>query len=404
MSTAATPSLAAGGRNIGLRHLTFPSARLATARWLVIFCFLWPFFNYALINPDSKVEVNFLPVFLAALLLPEVTLQDKWSVLLALPVFVVALVWANPSAPLRLAIGILPLHFVLNLTRHLREHGRELIPQDLSYRALQVFVLFCVVQTVDFNYFHFVPVGITQSLMAILPRYSGAAYDETGIRGVQGWASEPSSAAVMCAAFSLLSILQRPDRRWRVLVLYVLLALVNKSIYSLVLLAMLSIGCLATLQRKRFAFLASVPMVAAAIFITVHSNRIAELQSNLLADGMSRESNRELLRFAQIFYPLQQFPSVYKPPIFFGSMVMEPMGLVPLVVGYGSVFGSIWIGYIICHNFPARQTKMLPLAAVAGIILLMMVAPDLIPAVVTFAAFMSTQRQSAIPCLSKAEG
>jgi len=58
------------------RELTFPAARLALARLLVAFCFVWPYFNYTLIDPDSKVEVNFLPVFLAAILLPEVTFRE----------------------------------------------------------------------------------------------------------------------------------------------------------------------------------------------------------------------------------------------------------------------------------------------------------------------------------------
>lgn len=333
------------------------------------------------------MEVNFLPVFLAAALVPEVSLRDRWSMFLMVPTFGIAILMANATAPLRLAIGIIPLHFVINLTKSLRSQGRDLIPPNLAYRTLQLFVLVSFVQTIDFNYVHFIPDAINQSLAFILPRYSGSAYDEAGIQGVQGWASEPSSAAVSCIGFSLVSIVQVPGRRWHVLSLYLLLTLVNKSIYSLVLLILLAMACLAISNRLRNVLLLLIPMSAIGTYIISHSKRILALQSNLLVEGIDRSSSRELARFTQIFYPLQQFPSIYKPPLLFGDRPMEPMGLLPLVVGYGSIFGLMWIIYVLRRNFPLSRVKLLPTAAVAALVLLMMTAPDLIPAVVTLSAF-----------------
>jgi hypothetical protein len=378
---------------LGLSYLTLPNVRLNMARALVLFCFVWPYFNYTQMFADSTMEINFLPVFLAALIVPEVTLQSPMALLLALPSFGIAIIWAAPTAPLRLAIGILPLIFILNLTRHLRERGQTLIPGRLAYRLLKVFVLFSLLQSIDMNYLHIIPTPVTQALIFVLPRYSGEAYDDSGIRGVQGWASEPSGAAVMCIALALLAIDEKPELRWRILGLYGSLALLNKSVYSLVLLLMLTIGCLSTLKHKRYAWLAGLPACAGVIFMILHSSRIAELQSNLLVDGMSRESNHELARFGQIFFPLQQFPLVYKPPILFGSIVMEPMGLVPLVLGYGSVFGLIWIGYILLRYFRLRTLQAKPLAIISSLVLLMMTAPDFIPAVAAFAAFATFQKR-----------
>ena len=54
----------------------------------------------------------------------------------------------------------------------------------------------------------------------------------------------------MGIAFALVAIVQKPSRRWRVLALFTALTAVNKSVYALMLLVLLSIGCLATLARK----------------------------------------------------------------------------------------------------------------------------------------------------------
>lgn len=386
------------------RSLTLPSVRLTLARALVAFCFVWPYFNYTLVDPTSHVEINFLPVFLAAILLPEVTLREMRSLLLALPVFLVALIWGNPTAPLRLAIGIVPLHFVLNLTRHLRERNRDLLPPNLAYRTLQVFVCFCIAQAVDTQLFPILPGWLTNTLTNILPRYSGMPYDEFGIHGVQGWASEPSGAAVMGAAFALVAILQRPSRRWRVLALFLTLTAVNKSVYVLMLLVLLSIGCLATTARRRYALMASVPVGAAVLFLIVRSARLVDLRSDLLINGTSSSTNNELARITQILAPLGQFPRIYNPPMLFGGIVLEPMGLLPLVAGYGSVLGIVWLIFLLRRNFPLRQIPLRPLALVAGAILLVLTAPDFIPAVVAFAFFMVPVKREGPPSRSPCEG
>ena len=112
--------------------------------------------------------------------------------------------------------------------------GRNPIPANLAYRCLQVFTAFCMLQSVQFHLFPIIPDWFSDALTAIVPRGDAAVpYDDEGIRGVQGWASEPSSAGLMCIAFALVAIVQRPDRRWRVLALFVLVLLMNKSIYFL---------------------------------------------------------------------------------------------------------------------------------------------------------------------------
>lgn len=390
MSTVQTRFLFADGPGAlsSLRAFTFAPTRLALAQMLVVFSFIWPFFNYQLVDPSSLTEINFLPVILAAVLVPEITFREMRSLLLTLPIFAVALIWANPTAWLRLAVGIIPLHFVLNLTRHLKEQGRELIPSDLSYRALILFVVFCMLQTVQFNLFPVIPEWLTAALIQVIPRYSAIPYDDTGIRGVQGWASEPSSAALVCVAFSLVAIRQRPQRRWRVLALFALFVLLNKSIYALVLLILLALGCVFTSRKKLLPFLALIPMSLAVSVYLARSGRSVELQNNLLVSGLSSESNKELMRFAQMFYPLQSFPRIYSPPSLYGSLVMEPMGLLPLLAGYGSVVGVLWLAYILWRNFPLRRVTLRPLAAVAGLVLFMMTTPDLIPSVVALAVFL----------------
>lgn len=390
MSTAQTHFSFADGAGAlpSLRAFTFAPTRLALARMLVVFSFIWPFFNYQLVDPSSLTEINFLPAILAAVLVPEITLREKWSLVLTLPVIAVALIWANPTAWLRLAVGIIPLHFVLNLTRHLKEHGRELIPSDLAYRALIVFVVFCMMQTVQFNLFPVIPEWLTAALMQVVPRYSAIPYDDTGIRGVQGWASEPSSAALVCVAFSLVAIRQRPQRRWRVLALFALFVLLNKSIYALVLLILLALGCLFASRKRLLPLLALIPMSLAVSVYIARSGRLAQLHNNLLVSGVNSEFNKELMRFAQMFYPLQGFPRIYSPPNLYGSLVMEPMGLLPLLTGYGSVPGLVWLIYILWRNFPPRRVLLRPLALVSGLVLLMMTTPDLIPSVVALTVFL----------------
>lgn len=216
-----------------MADLTLRPIRIWTARLLVAICFVWPFFNFGIAIAGSTLEVNFLPVFAAAALLPEILLRDRPSILLAVPVFIVAALWATPSAVLRLVIAMVPLHFLLNLTHHLRERGQSLLPLGLAYRTLQVFVVFCVVQTVDFQVHPVIPGWISNTLVQIVPRYSGTPYDDYGVRGVQGWASEPAGAAMICATFALVAILERQERRWRVLALFALLMLMNKSVYAI---------------------------------------------------------------------------------------------------------------------------------------------------------------------------
>ena len=377
-----------------LEDLTLLPIRIWTARLLVAICFVWPYFNFGLADTGMNLEVNCLPVFAAAALLPEVLWRDRRSILLALPVFGVAAVWATPAAVLRLAIAIVPLHFLLNLTRHLRARGQSLLPLGLAYRALQVFVLFCLVQTVDFEVHAVIPGWLSKVLVQIVPRYSGMPYDEFGVRGVQGWASEPAGAAMVCAAFALVAIFERPERRWRVLALFLSLLIMNKSIYAIFLTLLLGLASVLTLRHRLYSLLAILVLALATMFYVARSGRIAELQSSVLTDGLDRASNTELIRFAQLLYPLQQFPHIYRPPTLFATKVMEPIGLLALLAGYGSVPGIVWLVYIQRRNFRFAQVPLRPFALVAGLLLLIMVPPDLIPSILAVSIFCVPLRQS----------
>lgn len=389
MSSLAFESYATSHSTLGERvgRLLFLPQRINLSRALVTFCFVWPFLNYAGIDPSSTMEINFLPVFLAVVLLPEIFWRDWKGILLLMPVFAVAIAGAPVNAALRVAIGVIPLHFIINLTHYLDDREQSLLPSGLAYCSLQVFVGFCILQTIHLQLFPILPGPLVEGLTTLVPRYAQVPYDFSGIRGVQGWASEPSSAGLTCMAFALVSLRERPDRRWRVLGLFALLVFLNKSVYALLLYVLLVGGCLLTIRHKVKAFLATIPLAGLVGIYLSGSARLAELRSNLIADGMNRQSNHELMRFLQILDPLQQFPHVYKPTPVWGDWIAEPMGLLPLVLGYGSVAGLIWLAYVLFRNFSLRRIELWSLALVAAFALLIMSSPDLIPCIVAFAVF-----------------
>lgn len=371
-----------------MHELTLPALRLSIGRALVVFSFIWPFFNFDLIVPGNTMEVNFIFVFAAALILPEIFLDEWKSIVLAVPAFLVALILASPTSCLRLIAAIVPLHFIFNLTRALRARGMELVPANVSYRALKIFVLFCAAQTIQMSYFHVIPAVVSNVLVSIVPRYWTVPYDHLGVHGVQGWASEPSSAGLTTIAFALVAIHQKPELRWRVMAWFACLLMLNKSIYATILALLLLVACLQSLRRKVLATFALIPAGALVAAYMFHSGRVAVLRENLLIDGLNSDSNHELARFVQILSPLQQLPHIYKPVILFGSWVMEPMGLLPLVAGYGSVFGVFWLIYILRKNFPLSQIRMRPFWLIALFVLLFIASADLICSIVALAVFL----------------
>jgi hypothetical protein len=372
--------------------MTLPALRLAIARGCVVLCFFWPFFNYDLVVPGCTVEINFLPVFAAALILPEIFLLDLPSLLLTLPAYLIALIFSAPTSPARLMIALVPLHIIFNLTRRLRENGEELIPALWAFRGLKIFVLFSVAQMIQMHFLRILPGTLLNLLVAVVPRYFTLPYDDLGTHGVQGWASEPSSAGLTTIAFALVAIQQRPEWKWRVMSWFAVLVLVNKSIYAIVLGILLLTACLGNLRRKWIAFAGIIPAAAIVGFYLSISGRVAKLSENIAIDGLQTESNHELARFVQILSPLQQFPQIYKPVILFGSWVMEPMGLLPLCVGYGSLFGILWLLYILFKNFPISQVKERGFWLVAAFVLFIMASPDLICSIVALAAFMVVKK------------
>ncbi len=369
-------------------ELTLPTLRLTVARALVVINFLWPFFNFDLIFPGNNMEVNFLFVFLAALILPEILLDEWKSIVFAVPAFLVALICSSPTSCLRLIAAIVPLHFIFNLTRALRSRGIELVPANVAYHALKIFVLFCTAQTIQMNYLHILPEALSNVLVSIVPRYMTVPYDSLGVHGVQGWASEPSSAGLTSISFALVAIHQKPELRWRVMAWFACLLMLNKSIYATILAVLLLVACLQSLRRKVLATLALIPAGVLVAAYMVYSGRVAMLRESVLIDGLNSVSNHELARFVQILSPLQQLPHIYQPVILFGSWVMEPLGLLALVAGYGSIFGVLWLLYILKRNFPLNQVRMRPFWLIALFVLLFIASADLICSIVALAVFL----------------
>lgn len=365
--------------------------RLQLARLLIVVSFVWPFVNTAHFYPDSTIETNFFLLFLAIGLAPEALLNDKWSLLLLIPAVGVAALASSVEAGLRIVIGVIPLLFLLGLYRSFAIRGRELIPRLVAYRAMQAFVGFSVVQYIDQNFVSIIPGWLTDALTVLVPRYTSTPYDEFGIRGVQGWASEPSAAAMTCLAFATVAVLQQPEKRWRVLGLFAAMALLNKSIYAIALLALFGLALLFEMKNKMATLSALVPLVGGVAYFIVHSGRVLELRSNILIYGLSETSNRELLRLGQIIYPLTVFPGIYKPVELFG-IKMEPLGLLPLLVGYGSVIGCLIYYRVVIARLLSLRLKSLTLALVSAAVFSFVISPDFVPIAVAFAYTVTAVR------------
>ena len=369
------------------------SLRLNSAKFLVVLNFVWPFINTSYLFPQSTVEINFLPVFLAIGLAPELLFEDLTSLLLTIAAVALAAVWGPPDSALRLIISALPCLFLLSLYRHFRSCGKELIPRSLAQSALLVFVGFCILQQLNLNVFPIIPDWLTKALATIVPRYMDAPYDEFGMRGVQGWASEPSSAAMTCFAFSVVAMQQEPKKRWLILFAFAVLAALNKSVYGMLFLVFLGVVSVWGMRRRLHALLVIIPIGAVFSYFVLQSGRVSEFRENLLIFGLSQDSNRELLRFAQIVYPITAFPGMYNPVSFFG-LDMQPLGLLPLLIGYGSIIGGILYYRLAFRSFQWIDAKSIPMALAAVFVLTFMSSPDFLPVIVAF-AYATAPKQAA---------
>jgi hypothetical protein len=357
--------------------------RLGIARFLVIFSFVWPFINANYLFPQAEFEVNFLPVLLAVVLAPEIFAADGIAMVLLGGTLAVAAFWGSTNAVLRLAIGAVPCLFLINFQQYCLSHKQELIPQSIAYRTLQVFVGFSVLQWVDFYVHPVIPGLVTNILTTVVPRYSGQPYDELGLRGVQGWASEPSGAAVVCFSFAVVAVQQDPKKRWRVLLILAILLLVNKSVYGLVLLLILGLVYLLFIRHKSYSILGLATLAAGILLYASRSVRLTEVIETALLYGADPSLNIDLARVNQIVFPLVAFPKLYMPFNVFG-VEMQPLGLLPLLVGYGSVLGLALYLRLAFFKLPLQNARSLPLAFVALVLLSLVVPSDLIPAIIAF--------------------
>jgi len=243
------------------------------------------------------------------------------------------------------------------------------------------------------NVFPIIPDWLTRALATIVPRYMDAPYDEFGMRGVQGWASEPSSAAMTCFAFSVVAMQQEPKKRWLILFAFAVLAALNKSVYGMLFLVFLGVVSVWGMRRRLHALLVVIPIGAVFSYFVLQSGRVAEFRENLFIFGLSQDSNRELLRFAQIVYPITAFPGMYNPVSFFG-LDMQPLGLLPLLIGYGSIIGGILYYRLAFRSFQWIDAKSIPMALAAVFVLTFMSSPDFLPVIVAF-AYATAPKQAA---------
>jgi hypothetical protein len=370
------------------------SLRADLARLLVVVSFVWPFFNFSLFFPDTTLEINFLFVFVAMGLAPALLFQDFWSPLLAVAVIAVAALWGPPNSVLRVLIGVAPCLFLVGLYRRFHDRGTELIPRGVAYKALLLFVGFSVLQHVNFNVFPVIPGWLTNFLMILVPRYADVPYDESGIRGVQGWGSEPSSAAMTCFSFCVVALQQHPEKRWRILLLFTLLTAVNKSVYCMLFLVLLAPAYLWHVKSRLRTLSAVVVFTIVFSYLTLRTSRVTMLREDVISYGLDQESNRELLRFAQILYPLRSFPRLYSPVTIF-ELEIQPLGLLPLLVGYGSVFGLLLYYRVMFRGFHFAQAESKPLALAAIFLLSCISSPDFVPAIVAFTYAMKPMESAA---------
>jgi hypothetical protein len=367
------------------------SLRLQLAKFLVVVNFVWPFINTSYLFPQSTVEINFLPVFFAIGLAPELLFEDLTSLLLVIAAVALAAVWGLPDSALRLIIGAFPCLFLRSLYRHFRSSGKELIPRSLAYFALLAFVGFCILQQINLNVFPIIPDWLTKGLAIIVPRYMDAPYDEFGMRGVQGWASEPSSAAMTCFAFSVVAIRQEPRKSWVILFVFAVLTALNKSVYGMLFLLFLAVVSVWGVRKKLYAILAFIPITAIFSYFVLQSSRVGELRENLLIFGTSQDSNHELLRFAQILYPMIAFPRMYHPVSIFG-MDIQPLGLLPLLVGYSSVIGCVLYYRLAFRGSHVIDAESTPLALAALFVLTFMSSANFPPVIIAFAYATAQKR------------
>lgn len=363
--------------------MRFLSLRLNAARFLVAVNFVWPFVNAAYFFPESTVEVNFLPVFLAVGLAPEILFEDLASLTLILATVGLAALWGSQDSALRLIVGTVPILFLISLHRRFLRSRQQLIPRFVAYSALAVFVGFSVLQYIDFNLFSFIPGWFKSAMAVAVPRYMDEPYDEFGTRGVQGWASEPSGAALTCFSFCVVAMRQDPQKRWGILLGFAILTAVNKSIYGIFLLALLGLGCLWHFRNKLYALLLAIPLGGAFAYFVRQSSRLAEVREGLLVLGLSQDTNRELARFAQMTYPLSAFPGMYKPVSIFG-IDMQPLGLLPLLIGYGSVVGIIVYFRLAVLRLRFADRKSVPLALATTLVLSFLSPASFVPVIVAF--------------------
>ena len=369
------------------------SIRLSVARFLVLISFVWPFVNTSYFVVDSLVETNFFLVLLAILVFPELLFEDRATLLLLVAVLTVSAIWGTRDAAMRVFIGAAPCVFIFALYRHCVGQGKQLIPFKVSYWALVVFVGFCALQYVNLNLFQVLPDWLTNVLSVIIPRYMDVPYDEFGTRGVQGWASEPSSAAMTCFSFCVVSMQQSPHKRWHILLFFTALTALNKSVYALLFFILLGLACLAYLNKKSRVVLALVPFVVVIAFLISHSARIDELYESFLRYGADQEANRELLRLGQILYPLACFPRVYQPVNIF-TIDIQPLGLLPLLIGFGSVAGVMLYWRIIFRTFWLKHARWQMLGLVSVFVFSFLSSPNFIPMIVASAYGMALDTQT----------
>ncbi len=378
-------ALANEGHSGGVTVPGFRVLRISTARLLVNLNFVWPFINASYFG-DSTLETNFIPVFIAAMLVPEVLFEDSRSLILSGAIILLAAFAAPPGsyAWLRLVIAVIPTIFLIGFYRYLSRSNRELISISLVELSLLGFLGLSIIQFVDFKLIRIIPDWFTRIMSGLVPRYMQSASD---VRGVSGWASEPATAALMCFAFATVLIQNEPRKRLRVFLLFGLLTFLNKSLYSLALLTYLVLIQVAVMRRRVYAIVFLVVALFVGLYVVHSSARVAELEESFFTDlQFSETDSPQLQRIAQIVFPLMSFPRIYEPIAIYAdqSYIVQPLGLLPLLVGYGSLLGCFLYYRLIFRMMPPREANSKLLALLGILVLSLWSPPNFVPSIIAF--------------------
>jgi hypothetical protein len=309
------------------------------ARFLITLNFCFPFINGEALT-GIPFELNIIPLLLAAILVPAICAYGGRELALLALAVAACFLFADLDRASRLAFNMLPFILCMSYIRFCARRHIDVLYGPIVYAAYLLFTALCIYQALHNAGFLAMPGNLVAFLDFALPRYMQTSYDDLGLRGVQGWASEPSGAALLSLGFYLYLRGTYPDHGRLLAVLYLANIFLNKSVYAFATLILLIAVHLITSKSFQQKLAGGMVAIASLVTAAFYFPRIHDVYQNIAAQGMSLASNPELSRLVQVLYPLNAFPMYYEPVMYFGT-TLHPIGLFASALGYGSVFGML---------------------------------------------------------------